>query len=104
MAPLAWNDLVFAGNAGGDEFGVTGRIYALDAATGKRSGSSTPSPTAVRPRHVAEGIGREPADGWRGRGRRTRSMSSPARSTSAPAPGTDFVLELRPGTISTRMR
>ncbi|MFN2572079.1 MAG: pyrroloquinoline quinone-dependent dehydrogenase [Gemmatimonadales bacterium] len=35
MAPLAWNDLVFAGNAGGDEFGVTGRIYALDAGTGK---------------------------------------------------------------------
>jgi PQQ-dependent dehydrogenase (methanol/ethanol family) len=35
MAPIAWNDLVFAGNAGGDVFGVTGRIYALDAATGK---------------------------------------------------------------------
>jgi alcohol dehydrogenase (cytochrome c) len=35
MAPLAWNGLVFAGNAGGDNFGVTGRIYALDAASGK---------------------------------------------------------------------
>lgn len=35
MAPLVWNDLVFVGNAGGDNFGVTGRIYALDAATGK---------------------------------------------------------------------
>lgn len=35
MAPLAWNDLVFVGNAGGDIFGVTGRIYALDAATGR---------------------------------------------------------------------
>ncbi|HET8712587.1 MAG TPA: PQQ-binding-like beta-propeller repeat protein [Gemmatimonadales bacterium] len=35
MAPLAWNDLVFVGNAGGDYFGVTGRIYALDAASGK---------------------------------------------------------------------
>src|SRR3954469_2466881 len=35
MAPLAWNDLVFVGNAGGDEFGVTGRIYALDAETGR---------------------------------------------------------------------
>src|SRR5678816_947342 len=34
MAPVAWNGLVFAGNAGGDNFGVTGRIYALDAATG----------------------------------------------------------------------
>jgi alcohol dehydrogenase (cytochrome c) len=35
MAPIAWSGLVFVGNAGGDNFGVTGRIYALDAATGK---------------------------------------------------------------------
>src|SRR4029434_10158984 len=27
--------LVFAGNAGGDDFGVRGRIYALDAASGR---------------------------------------------------------------------
>jgi len=35
MAPVAWNGLVFAGNAGGDNFGVIGRIYALDAASGR---------------------------------------------------------------------
>jgi len=35
LAPIAWNGLVFAGNAGGDNFGVIGRIYALDAATGR---------------------------------------------------------------------
>jgi alcohol dehydrogenase (cytochrome c) len=34
MAPVAWNGMVFAGNAGGDIFGVTGRIYALSAADG----------------------------------------------------------------------
>lgn len=34
-APIAWNGLVFIGNAGGDIKGVKGRIYALDAATGK---------------------------------------------------------------------
>src|SRR5262245_31874416 len=34
LSPIAWNGLVFAGNAGGDNFGVTGRIYALDAASG----------------------------------------------------------------------
>lgn len=34
-APLGWNGMVFIGNAGGDNFGVTGRIYALDANTGK---------------------------------------------------------------------
>jgi alcohol dehydrogenase (cytochrome c) len=35
MAPLTWGGLVFAGNAGGDNFGVAGRIYALDAKSGK---------------------------------------------------------------------
>jgi len=35
LAPIAWSGLVFAGNAGGDNFGVIGRIYALDAVTGR---------------------------------------------------------------------
>ncbi len=34
-APIAANGMVYIGNAGGDNFGVKGRIYALDAATGK---------------------------------------------------------------------
>jgi alcohol dehydrogenase (cytochrome c) len=34
-APIAWNGLVFIGNAGGDFKGVKGRMYALDAKTGK---------------------------------------------------------------------
>ncbi|MGC2459446.1 MAG: PQQ-binding-like beta-propeller repeat protein [Steroidobacteraceae bacterium] len=34
-APIAWNGLVFIGNAGGDSKGVKGRMYALDAKTGK---------------------------------------------------------------------
>jgi len=34
-APIAWNGLVFIGQAGGDSKGVKGRMYALDAATGK---------------------------------------------------------------------
>lgn len=34
-APIAWNGMVFIGNAGGDMKGVKGRMYALDAATGK---------------------------------------------------------------------
>ena len=34
-APIAWNGLVFAGNAGGDLKGVKGRMSALDARTGK---------------------------------------------------------------------
>jgi alcohol dehydrogenase (cytochrome c) len=35
MAPVAWNGTVFVGNAGGDNFGVRGRVYALDARTGQ---------------------------------------------------------------------
>jgi alcohol dehydrogenase (cytochrome c) len=34
-APIAWSGLVFIGNAGGDIKGVKGRMYALDAKTGK---------------------------------------------------------------------
>ena len=33
-APIAWNGLVFIGNAGGDNKGVKGRMYALDAKSG----------------------------------------------------------------------
>lgn len=35
MAPIAANGLVFIGNAGGDQTGVTGRVYALDATDGR---------------------------------------------------------------------
>jgi alcohol dehydrogenase (cytochrome c) len=34
LAPIAWNGMVFAGNAGGDVFGITGRIYAFNASDG----------------------------------------------------------------------
>jgi alcohol dehydrogenase (cytochrome c) len=34
-APIAWQGLVFVGNAGGDQYGAKGRVYALDAKTGK---------------------------------------------------------------------
>ena len=34
MSPLAWNGVVFVGNAGGDNFGVTGHVWALDEKDG----------------------------------------------------------------------
>jgi alcohol dehydrogenase (cytochrome c) len=34
-APVAWNGLVFVGTAGSDVYGVKGRMYALEAGTGK---------------------------------------------------------------------
>jgi alcohol dehydrogenase (cytochrome c) len=58
-APIAWNGLVFMGNAGGDFKGVKGRMYALDAATGriawefylvpKQPGDPTRGPEGVSP-------------------------------------------------------
>ncbi len=35
MAPIAANGLVFIGNAGGDQTGITGHVYALDADSGR---------------------------------------------------------------------
>lgn len=35
-APIAWNGIVFIGQAGGDNYGVKGRMYALDAASGRQ--------------------------------------------------------------------
>lgn len=35
-APVAWHGLVYIGNAGGDNYAVTGRMMALDARTGAR--------------------------------------------------------------------
>lgn len=35
-APIVWNGMVFIGQAGGDNKGVKGRMYALDAATGRQ--------------------------------------------------------------------
>ncbi len=35
MAPIAWNGMVFVGNAGGDSYGVTGHVFALDAQSGR---------------------------------------------------------------------
>jgi len=34
-SPVAWNGMVFIGNSGGDIKGVKGRMYALDAASGR---------------------------------------------------------------------
>src|SRR5262249_6674040 len=58
-APIAWNGLVFIGNAGGAYKGVKGRMYALDARTGeivwetylvpKADGDITRGPSAPSP-------------------------------------------------------
>jgi alcohol dehydrogenase (cytochrome c) len=44
-APIAWSGLVFIGTAGSDRYGVLGRMYALDAATGKVAWETYTVPT-----------------------------------------------------------
>jgi alcohol dehydrogenase (cytochrome c) len=44
-APIAWNGLVFIGTAGSERYGVKGRMYALDAATGKVAWETYTVPT-----------------------------------------------------------
>jgi len=98
IAPLAWNGLVFVGNAGGDTFGVTGRVYALDAGDG----------------HVVWKLNVVPDTG---EGRRTWTKESPKNPptggglwtsfsmdagngilyVAAGNPAPDFVLSLHPG-------
>jgi len=61
-APIAWNGLVFIGNAGGDNKGVKGRMYALDDKDGhivwefylvpKGAGDTARGPAAADPKSV----------------------------------------------------
>jgi alcohol dehydrogenase (cytochrome c) len=44
-APIAWNGMVFIGTAGSERYGVRGRVYALDAATGKVTWETYTVPT-----------------------------------------------------------
>ena len=44
-APIAWNGLVFIGTAGSERHGVLGRMYALDATTGKVAWETYTVPT-----------------------------------------------------------
>ena len=98
MAPLAWNDLVFAGNAGGDEFGVTGRIYALDAATGKTvwQFNTVPDSGPARATWPKASAANPPTGGATWTSYALDELTGTLYvSTGNPAP--DFVLDLRPG-------
>jgi alcohol dehydrogenase (cytochrome c) len=98
MAPLAWNDLVFAGNAGGDLFGVTGRIYALDAGTGRvvwqfNVVPDTGAPLATWPKASPQN---PPTGGATWTSYALDELTGTLYVTTGnPAP--DFALDLRPG-------
>ena len=98
MAATAWNGLVYIGNAGGDNYGVTGNVYALDQRDGRllwrfNSVPDTGATVATwgnNPRIPRTGgafwtsFGLDPVQGV---------LYVPAGN---PAP--DFIPELRPGT------
>ncbi len=44
-APIAWNGLVFVGTAGSERYGMLGRVFALDAATGRIAWETYTVPT-----------------------------------------------------------
>lgn len=50
MAPIAWSNLVFIGNGGGDNLGVQGHVHALDAGTGREVWSFDVIPDTGAPR------------------------------------------------------
>jgi alcohol dehydrogenase (cytochrome c) len=108
---IAWQGLVFAGNAGGDMKTVKGRMYALDAATGKvvweqylvprESKDRSYGPHAPAPAMPAGGWGNAADVPITGAGTWTSFSLDPASGTlyvpgGNPAP--DFARDLRPGT------
>src|SRR5260370_10188364 len=85
-APIAWNGLVFIGNAGGDNKGVKGRMYALDDKDGhivwefylvpRGAGDTARGPAAPAPKSVYPASWKA-AKGFPITGRATRPSVSP---------------------------
>ncbi len=98
MAPIVWNGLVLVGTAGGDNFGVRARVYALEAATGREMWRFETVPETGPA--VATWRRRSPDNPPTGGGMWTSLTVDSARGvlyvpTGNPAP--DFVEQLHPG-------
>jgi alcohol dehydrogenase (cytochrome c) len=98
MSPLAWNDLVFVGNAGGDVFGVTGRIYGLDVASGKTvwQFNTVPDSGPARATWPKASPENPPTGGATWTSYALDELTGTLYVTTG-NPGPDFVIELRPG-------
>jgi alcohol dehydrogenase (cytochrome c) len=106
-APIAWNGMVFIGQAGGDNYAVKGRMYALDAATGQQLWQTglvprdEDRPSSSEMARIALPTWRNPPNIPIGGGATSASYSlDPERGllyvpTGNPAPA--FVISLRPG-------
>jgi alcohol dehydrogenase (cytochrome c) len=97
-APVAWGGLVFTGVAGGDNYGVRGRVVALDAATGdvRWTFTSIPDTGHARTTWPADTSGHALTGGafWT-----SFTVDTLGGVLFAPAgnPAPDFAPEMRPG-------
>ena len=107
-APIAWGGLVFIGNAGGDNYGVKGRMYALDAATGKVVWETYMVPREEDRQHPPAGMTQTAAKTWgNGAGFPINGGATWTSYTLDPEagllyvpggnPAPDFVASVRPG-------
>jgi len=97
-APIAWNGMVFMGNAGGDNFAVKGRLMAFDAKTGGRVWSFDLVPEDGKASQTwPQGTERFPKVGgasWTSYALDTsRAVVYTPTGNAAP----DFIAEVRPG-------
>ncbi len=97
MAPIAYDHKVFIGNAGGDQVGVTGHVYALDADTGRTVWRFDAVPNTDSVRATWGNADEKPISGggfWT-----SFTLDTARRLLYAPAgnPAPDFDLAMRPG-------
>jgi alcohol dehydrogenase (cytochrome c) len=97
-APVAWQNLVLIGNAGGDNFGVTGRMMAFDADSGGRRWSAELIPESGGAAEswppATETVPRGGAASWT-----TYTLDTAAGTVYVPTGNSapDFLPEVRPG-------
>jgi alcohol dehydrogenase (cytochrome c) len=98
MAPVAWNGMVLVGNSGGDNMGVTGHVYALDAGTGRVIWKFDVVPdTGAASRTWATGSNAVPRTGGGLWSSFTLDPTSGVLYVPAGNPAPDFIPSLRPG-------
>jgi PQQ-dependent dehydrogenase (methanol/ethanol family) len=107
-APIAWNGMIFIGTAGSERYGVKGRVYALDAGSGKPVWETYTVPTdASQPgnetmQKQAQGTwGNAAGTPITGGGTWTSYTLDPDRGllyVPVGNPGPDFATAVRPGT------
>jgi PQQ-dependent dehydrogenase (methanol/ethanol family) len=90
-SPIVWNGMVFIGTAGGDTRGVKGRMYGLDAATGKVVWEFYMVPKSPSdPERGPQAQGAAPSDTW---------QNVPLTNISGGGTWTSFTLDAKRGEL-----